>query len=69
MNRISNYNSSTSNFHSASGSSAKLKSSRMKLAIFWKSNGQIVRLSTKPGDQTDKTESPNLVSKTGLAKR
>ena len=34
-----------------------------------KSPGQMVWFSIKPGDQTDKTESPNLVSKTGLAKR
>ena len=33
-----------------------------------KSPGQMVWFSIKPGDQTDKTESPNLVSKTGLAK-
>ena len=29
----------------------------------------MVRLSIKPGDQIDETESPNLVNKTGLAKR
>ena len=29
----------------------------------------MVRFSTKPGDQTDETENPNLVNKTGLAKR
>ena len=27
------------------------------------------RFSIKPGDQTDETESPNLVKKTGLTKR
>ena len=34
-----------------------------------KSHGQMVRLSMKPGDQIDETESPSWVNKTGLAKR
>ena len=29
----------------------------------------MVKFSIKPGDQTGETESPNLVNKTGLAKR
>ena len=29
----------------------------------------MVKFSNKPVDQTDETESPNLVNKTGLAKR
>ena len=38
------------------------------LPRFLKSHGQMVRFSIKPGNQTDKTESPNLVNKTGLTK-
>ena len=34
--------------------------------MFWKSLGQMVRFSIKPGYQTDENESPNLVNKTGL---
>ena len=37
--------------------------------MIWKSLGQMVRFSIKPGDQKDKTESANLVKKTGIAKR
>ena len=29
----------------------------------------MVKFSIKPGDETDETESPNLVNKTGLTKR
>ena len=36
------------------------------MVLFWKSLGQMVRSSIKPGDQTDETESPNLVNKTGI---
>ena len=71
MKNISKYNSSTSNFLSVSGFSAKLKSRRREyswlgMALFWKSLSQMVRFSIKPGNQTDETESPNLVNKTGL---
>ena len=36
--------------------------------VLEKSHDQMVRVSIKPGDQTEETESPNLVNKTGLAK-
>ena len=71
MKNISKCNSSTSNSLPVSGSSAKLKS-RSWLAMYCfvleKSHDQMVRVSIKPGDQTEETESPNLVNKTGLAK-
>ena len=54
-----------------SGFLAKLKS-RMLVGswlVVGKSHGQMVRLSIKPDDQIDETESPSWVNKTGLAKR
>ena len=44
----------------------KNRASWLGTALFWKSLGQMVRFSIKPDDQTDETESPNLVNKTGL---
>ena len=78
MKNISEYNSSPSNFLSFSLlGKTKVKKKRMYLcvaswlstALFWKSLGQIVRFSIKSGDQTDETESPNLVNKTGLSQK
>ena len=37
--------------------------------MFWKSLGQMVRFSVKPGDQTNETETPNLFNETGLAQK
>ena len=70
MNKISRYNSSISNSVPVSGSSTKLKSRRMLLTVlFCKSHDQMVRFPAKRGDQTNETESPNLINTTGLAKR
>ena len=43
---------------------------RLYLRHVWKSHIAImVRFSIKPDDQTDETESPNLVNKTGLGRK
>ena len=40
-----------------------------QLARFWKSHCHMVKFSIEPGNQINKTESPNLANETGLAKR
>ena len=75
MKNISKYNSSTSNFLSISGASAKPKSRRkwctcwLDTALFWKSLGEMVRISIKLGDQTNETEYLNLAHKTGIQQK
>ena len=73
MNNISKYNNSTSNFPLFQASQQNESQEECGLLwnrhCFWKSHGQMVGSSINPGDQTDETESPNLVNKTGLEKR
>ena len=57
----------------------KAKQFHFKISFFFRLLGKIkvkknvgrylaVRFSIKPGDQTDETETPNLINKAGLAK-